>query len=202
MSFPVLASSRFAWPPAEAARHDLGALALLLGLLASSALPAAAQEAQEIDPEARLIEMGLELPESYEPFANYVRAVRTGNLVVLGGHSECGDDRTLGKVGAERTLEEGYAAARGTALCLLASLKREIGDLSKVVRIVRVAGMVNATESFTGHSQVIDGASDLLVDVFGERGRHARVAVGMASLPIGLTVEIEMLAEVEPEERR
>lgn len=184
------------------ARSRLGALALLVGLFAHGAAPATAQEAPEIDPEARLAELGLELPDSYQPFANYVRSVRTGNLVFLGGHSECGDDRTLGKIGAERTLEDGYAAARGTALCLLASLKREIGDLSKVVRIVRVAGMVNATESFTGHSQVIDGASDLLVDVFGERGRHARVAVGMASLPIGLTVEIEMLAEVAPEERR
>lgn len=174
-------------------------LILLVGLLVTAGVPLAAQEAELIDPEDRLTEMGLELPDPSEPIANYVPAVRTGNLVFLGGHAECGDDRTLGKVGAERTLEEGYAAARGTALCLLASLKREIGDLSKVVRIVRVSGMVNATESFTGHSRVINGASDLLVEVFGERGRHARAAVGMASLPIGLTVEIEMLVEVEPE---
>jgi len=148
------------------------------------------------DPEARLVELGLELPPVYTPIANYVRAVRAGNLVFLGGHSECEEPYVTGKVGAERTVDEAYEAARLTALCLLASLKAEIGDLSKVVRIVRVYGMVNATESFAGHSGVINGASDLLVQIFGARGRHARAAVGMASLPLNLTVEIEMVVEV------
>lgn len=158
---------------------------------------AAALAAQEsATPEARLAELGVELPDPYEPFANYLRAVRTGNLVFLGGHSECTQSPTTGKVGAGRTPEEGYAAARGTALCMLASLKEEIGDLDKVVRIVRVVGMVNAVDTFTGHSQVINGASDLLVEVFGDRGRHARAAVGVASLPIDLTVEITMIVEV------
>jgi enamine deaminase RidA (YjgF/YER057c/UK114 family) len=106
-------------------------------------------------------------------------------------------DYTTGKVGKDRTVEEAYQAARGTALCMLGSLKAEIGDLDKVVRIVRLVGMVNATDDFTQHSQVIDGASDLLVDVFGARGRHARAAVGVASLPVNITVEIEMIVEVE-----
>ena len=148
------------------------------------------------DPEARLHELGLNLPIPYEPFANYVAAKRVGNLVFLGGHSECEKPYITGKVGSERTVSEGYKAARLTALCLLASLKAEIGDLDKVVQIVKVNGMVNATEEFTEHSKVINGCSDLLVDVFGERGRHARAAVGMASLPLGLTVEIEMIVEV------
>lgn len=148
------------------------------------------------DPEARLVELGLELPPPYEPIANYVRTVRAGNLVFLGGHSECEEPYVTGKVGSDRTVDEAYSAARLTALCLLASLKAEIGDLRKVVRIVRVHEMVNATESFTGHSQVVNGASDLLVEIFGTRGRHARAAVGLASLPLNLTVEIEMVVEV------
>ena len=147
-------------------------------------------------PEDRLRELGLTLPTPYEPFANYVAARRVGNLVFLGGHSECAEPYITGKVGSERTVSEGYMAARLTALCLLASLKAEIGDLDKVVQIVKVYGMVNAAEKFTEHSKVINGCSDLLVEVFGERGRHARAAVGMASLPLGLTVEIEMIVEV------
>jgi len=147
-------------------------------------------------PEERLSDLGLTLPDPYEPFANYVAAKRVGNLVFLGGHSECEEPYITGKVGSERTVSDGYTAARLTALCLLASLKTEIGDLDKVVQIVKVNGMVNATEDFKEHSKVINGCSDLLVDVFGERGRHARAAVGMASLPLGLTVEIEMIVEV------
>lgn len=147
--------------------------------------------------EARLAELGFKLPEPYAPFANYQRAVRSGSLVFLGGHSECDEPFTTGRVGAERTAEEGYVAARTTALCLLASLKEELGDLDRVVRIIHVRGMVNSAADFTGHSHVINGCSDLLVELFGERGRHARAAVGVASLPLGLTVEIEMVVEVE-----
>jgi enamine deaminase RidA (YjgF/YER057c/UK114 family) len=103
-----------------------------------------------------------------------------------------------GKVGQDLTLEQGYEAARRTAIALLASLKSEIGDLGRVRRIVRVFGMVNAGPSFTDHPRVVNGASDLLVAVFGEeRGKHARAAVGMASLPSGIAVEIEMVVEVE-----
>ncbi len=146
--------------------------------------------------EARLRELGVAIPDPYEPFANYVAAKRVGNLVFLGGHSECQEPYITGKVGSDRTVAEGYEAARLTALCLLASLKAEIGDLEKVVQIVKVNGMVNAAEEFTEHSKVINGCSDLLVEIFGERGRHARAAVGMASLPLNLTVEIEMIVEV------
>ena len=173
------------------------AVALCIVSLVGLTDTAAAQDPS--DPEARLAALGLALPTPYQPIAIFVRAVRTGNLVFLGGLSECEERYTTGKVGANRTITEGYDAARLTALCLLASLKAEIGDLNKVVRIVRVYGMVNSTESFTGHSQVINGCSDLLVAVFGERGHHARAAVGMTSLPLDFAVEIEMVVEVTEE---
>ena len=149
--------------------------------------------------EARLAEMGLELPELSPPVANYVRAVRTGDLVFLAGHGPLKPDGTYitGKVDSELSVEEGYEAARRTALALLASLEEEIGDLDRVQRIVRVFGMVNSDSDFTRQPQVINGCSDLLVELFGERGRHARAAVGMASLPLGIAVEIEMVVEVE-----
>ena len=150
-------------------------------------------------PEARLAEMGIELPEPPPPVANYVRAVRTGNLVFLAGHGPLrpGGGYVTGKLGRDLDVEEGYEAARLTAIALLASLKAEIGSLDRVRRVVRVEGMVNATPDFTDQSKVINGCSDLLVKVFGERGKHARAAVGMASLPIGLAVEIHMVVEVE-----
>ena len=146
--------------------------------------------------EQRLEALGLELPPTYKPMANYVLSKRVGNLVFLGGHSECEEPYMRGKVGAKRTVDEGYRAARLTGLCLLASLKAEIGDLDKVVQIVKVHGMVNSSPDFKDHSKVINGCSDLLVEVFGEKGRHSRAAVGMASLPLDLTVEIEMVVEV------
>jgi len=133
------------------------------------------------------------------PVANYVRAVRTGNLVYLAGHGPLQADGSYlrGKLGADLDIEQGYAAGRLTCLALLCSLKAEIGSLDRVRRIVQVEGMVNSTPDFTDQPKVINGCSDLLVDIFGERGRHARSAVGMASLPIGIAVEIQMVAEVE-----
>jgi len=153
---------------------------------------------QSPNPEQRLKELGLTLPEPARPVANFVTAVRTGNLIFLAGHGPCGEptEKVKGKVDKDRSIEEGYAAARQTALCLLSTLKAEIGDLSKVKRIVRVFGMVNATDTFEQHPTVINGCSDLLVEVFGGRGKHARAAVGMASLPFNWTVEIEMVVEV------
>ncbi|HSM09347.1 MAG TPA: RidA family protein [Gemmatimonadota bacterium] len=177
-------------------KHGMACLMVLFAAVGPLAPPTVAQQAAH--PEARLAELGLELPEPYPPFANYMRAVRVGDLLYLGGHSNCEEPYETGKVGRDRTLEEGYETARLTALCLLATLKAELGDLGRVRRIVRVFGIVNATDDFTQHSQVINGASDLLVEVFGERGRHARAAIGASSLPIGLTLEIEMLVEVEP----
>ncbi len=155
--------------------------------------------AQGLSPEERLDSLGIQLTQPPSPVANYVRAVQTGNLVFLAGHGPYLPDGTYitGKLGHDLTLEEGYAAARQTAIVLLASLKHEIGDLSRVTRIVKVNGMVNATPDYTDHPNVINGCSDLLVEVFGpEIGRHARAAVGMNSLPIGIAVEIEMVVEV------
>lgn len=156
-------------------------------------------DARPDGPEARLAAMGIELPELPAPVANYVRAVRTGDLVFLAGHGplEPEGGYVTGKLGKDLTVEQGYAAARLTGMALLASLKAEIGSLDRVRRIVRVEGMVNATPDFTDQSKVINGCSDFLVEVFGERGKHARAAVGMASLPIGLAVEIHMVVEVE-----
>ncbi len=176
------------------------ALAAAVTLAGSLAPPAAAQEA-EGGVEARLAELGIRLPELPEPIANYVRAVRVGNLIFLAGHGPLRPEGgyVTGRVGQDLSTEEGYRAARLTAIALLASLKAEIGELDRVRRIVRVFGMVNAGPDFKDHSKVINGCSDLLVELFGERGRHARAAVGMASLPIGLAVEIEMVVEVEGE---
>jgi enamine deaminase RidA (YjgF/YER057c/UK114 family) len=149
--------------------------------------------------EAKLSQMGLKLPAAARPVANYVPAVRSGNLVFLSGHGPVLDDGSLitGKVGPDLTLDEGYNAARQVALILLASLKSEIGDLDKVRRVVKLLGMVNCTPDFADQPRVINGASDLLVEIFGEKGRHARSAVGMNALPMNIAVEIEMIVEIE-----
>lgn len=149
-------------------------------------------------PTDRLAALGIELPAVPAAIANYVPAVRSGNLVVLAGQIAKGADGKFitGKVGDTMTLEEGAAAARICAIQLIAALQAEIGDLAKVKRIVRVGGFVNCPADYTAQSKVINGASDLLVEVFGEAGRHARAAVGVASLPAGAPVEIEMIVEV------
>lgn len=149
-------------------------------------------------PEERLKQLDITLPEPSSPVANYVKYVQSGNLVFLSGHGPCDRDM-LGKVGSDLTVEEGYAAARNTGICLLATLKMAVGDLSRVRRIIRVFGMVNATEDFTAHPSVINGCSDLLTEVFGEEGKHVRAAVGMSSLPSNIPVEIEMIVELHPE---
>jgi enamine deaminase RidA (YjgF/YER057c/UK114 family) len=166
----------------------------LLSCAAILVLFSTVSEAQKIDPEKRLAEMGLTLPAVQKPIANYVRARRVGNLVFLAGH---GNTDVLGKVGKELTIEQGAEAARKTGLSLLASLKDEIGDLSKVKRFIKVLGMVNCTEGFGDQPKVINGFSDLMVAVFGENGKHARSAVGMYALPNNMPVEIEMVVEVE-----
>lgn len=149
--------------------------------------------------EARLDELGIELPSPQAPAANYVPAVRTGNLLYLAGvgpAKKADGSSPIGKVGAELTLEEGYEAARLVCLNIISRLKAELGDLDRVVRVVKILGMVNATEDFGEHPAVINGCSDLLVEVFGERGKHARSAVGMQSLPFGIPVEIEAIVEI------
>lgn len=150
------------------------------------------------DPEARLEELNITLPAPPTPVANYVNGVRTGNLIFLAGKGPRRPDGTeiTGKLGADLTIEEGYEGARLTAINQLAVLKEMLGDLDKVTRVVKVLGMVNSDPSFVDQPAVINGFSDLIIDVFGERGRHARAAVGMASLPRGQAVEIEMIVEV------
>ena len=149
--------------------------------------------------EAKLKELGIELPPAVTPVANYVPTVRTGNLVFLSGHGPFKDDGTLvtGKVGADLTDEEGYEAARLVAIGLLGSLKAEIGELDRVKRIVKLLGLVNCTAEFANQPKVINGASDFLVEVFGEKGKHARSAVGTNALPMNIAVEIEMIVEIE-----
>ena len=151
------------------------------------------------NPEAQLEKLGIQLPEVSAPVANYVRAIKTGNLLFLSGSGPKKADASYitGKVGADLTIEQGYEAARITGINHLATLKAELGDLKRVKRIVKVLGMVNSSTEFTDQPKVINGFSDLMVEVFGERGKHARSAVGMASLPIGIAVEIELIVEVE-----
>ena len=158
----------------------------------------AAVLAQAATPEEKLAELGIKLPAVPAAIANYVPAVRSGNLVFLAGQVAKGADCKIvaGKLGRDCTEAQGAAAARTCAIQLLAVLKAELGDLAKVKRIVRVGGFVNCTADFTAQPKVVNGASDLLVAVFGDRGRHARAAVGVASLPAGAPVEIELIAEV------
>ena len=153
----------------------------------------------EAQVEKNLSDMGLQLPEYSAPIANYVKWVKDGNKLYLSGHGHCGTPTRVdrGKVGRDLTVEEGYQAARNVGLCMLATIKDALGDLSKVKRIIRVMGMVNSTDDFTDHPKVMNGFSDLMVELFGEKGRHVRAAVGMNSLPSNLAVEIEMLLEFE-----
>jgi len=149
--------------------------------------------------EQRLQELGIELAPASGPLANYVNAVRTGNLLYLAGKGPGlpGQPMPSGKVGRDFTIEQGYEHARQTGLNLIAVMKAELGDLDKVTRIVKVLGMVNATPEFGHQPEVINGCSDLFVEVFGDRGKHARSAVGLGSLPRGIPVEIEVIVEVD-----
>lgn len=149
--------------------------------------------------EQKLAELGLALPPVRPPAGTYLPAVRSGDLVFLAGHGPGRPDGSFitGRLGDGLSVEQGYEAARTTALALLASLKSEIGDLDRVRRIVKVFGMVRCTPEFGEQPAVINGASDLFVELYGDAGRHARSAVGMMALPMGIAVEIEMVVEVE-----
>jgi len=153
--------------------------------------------------ERRLKELGIDLGTVSAPVANYVNAVQTGNLLFLSGKGPLPVDgkRARGKVGREYTIEQGYQHARTVGLDLLAVMKSELGSLDRVKRVVKVLGMVNSVPEFEDPPKVINGCSDLFVEVFGERGRHARSAVGMAALPAGIPVEIECIVEVAPASR-
>ena len=151
------------------------------------------------DAESKCKELKLEFPKLTTPVANYVHVTRSGNLLFLAGKGPTLPDGTFitGTVGEDLTVEQGYEAARRTGIMQIAVLKNELGDLNKVKRIIKVLGMVNATTDFTDHSKVMNGYSDLMVEVFGEKGKHARSAVGMCSLPFNIAVEVEMIVEVE-----
>ena len=145
--------------------------------------------------EKKLKQLGITLAPVTPPVANYVNAVRTGNLLFLAGKGPAGG--VTGIVGKDITVEQAYGHARTTGLNLMAVMRNELGSLDHVKRIVKVLGMVNAVPGFGDQPKVINGCSDLFVQVFGERGKHARSAVGMGSLPMGIPVEIECIVEVE-----
>ena len=149
--------------------------------------------------EKRLKALGLELGKVSAPVANYVNAVRTGNLLFLAGKGprpDASGKRPSGKVGRDYTADEAYQHARTVGIDLLAVMRSELGSLDRVKRVVKLLGMVNAAPEFADHPRVINGCSDLFVEVFGDAGRHARSAVGMGSLPMGIPVEIECIVEV------
>ena len=152
----------------------------------------------DYDPEAIVKKLGIQLITPSTPKASYVHAVRTGNLIFLSGKGPTNADgiSIKGKVGVDLTIEEGYQAARLVGIRQLAVLKNELGNLNKVKRVVKVLGMVNAAPNFTDQPKVINGYSDLMVEIFGDRGKHARAAVGMGSLPSNIAVEVEMIVEV------
>ena len=151
------------------------------------------------DPESKLKELGIELIIPSDPVANYVNTVRSGNLLFISGKGPLKNDGEYikGKLGYDLSIDEGYEAARATAINLISTIKSAVGDLKNVKKIVRVNGMVNSASNFTDQPKVINGCSDLLVEVFGDRGKHARVALGMNSLPMNIAVEIDLIIEVE-----
>jgi enamine deaminase RidA (YjgF/YER057c/UK114 family) len=145
----------------------------------------------------KLKELGIELPTAGAPAAAYVMSAQSGNTVYLSGHIAKKDGKVwVGKLGATLTTEEGRAAARSIAIDLIATLHAHVGDLNKVTRIVKVMSLVNSTFEFTEQHLVTNGASELIADIFGERGKHARSAFGVAQIPLGACVEIELIAEV------
>ncbi|MFN2355411.1 MAG: RidA family protein [Desulfopila sp.] len=150
--------------------------------------------------EKRLTELGLLLPEVPAPVANFMPGMMTCNFLYLSGQGPVQANGVLatGKVGAEVTVEEAYEHARRTGLVLIAAMRKMLGDLDRVKQIIKLLGMVNSSPDFTQHPKVINGCSDLFIEVFGDKGRHARSAVGMGSLPGNITVEIEAIVEITP----
>ncbi len=149
--------------------------------------------------EARLTELGIALPPAPKPVAAYIPAVRAGDLLFLSGTGPFKDGQIVftGKLGKDLTAEQGYDAARLTLLNALAMVRQELGTLDRVVRVVRVTGHVASAEGFTQQPAVINGASDLLVQIFGEAGRHARLALGAAELPLNMAIELELILQVK-----
>jgi enamine deaminase RidA (YjgF/YER057c/UK114 family) len=153
-----------------------------------------------MDLNARLIELGLTLPKPPQPIGSYLPAQQVGELLFLSGTTCYADGVPLyhGRVGAELTLEQGYAAARQTMLNLLSVIKSTLGDLDRVERVIKLNGYVNSAPDFDRQPEVINGASELLESIFGERGKHARTSIGVSSLPGRIPVEIEMVIQIRP----
>ncbi|PLX36833.1 MAG: hypothetical protein C0606_13595 [Hyphomicrobiales bacterium] len=149
--------------------------------------------------EARIVELGITLPQAAAPAGSYVPFTRTGDLLFTSGQIPVGPDGIgfVGKLGDTMSLEDGQQAARQCALNILAQAKAALGDLDKIIRVVKLVGFVNSTPDFGDQPKVINGASDIMVEILGDRGRHARSAVGVASLPFGVAVEVEAILEVE-----
>ena len=171
--------------------RTMKALILIVALLMTSVTV----QTEAIDFDRKLKELGIELPAAAPPAANYVKAVTVGKLMFLSGHAAVAGFK--GKLGKELTTEEGYQAARSTGISAIATLRQELGDLNRVKRIVKVMGMVNSMPTYNEHHLVVNGFSDLMVAVFGERGKQARSAVGMGSLPFDFAVEIDLIVEIE-----
>ena len=157
---------------------------------------AAPEREHSVQVEARLQELGIELPVAAQPVATYVRYVQTGNLLLISGTGPS-DTAPKGKVGQDLTIDEAYGVAREVGLQLIATAKAALGDLDRVKRVLKVLGMVASAPDFYDQPKVINGCSDLLVAVFGDKGRHTRSAVGFVSLPTNIAVEIECMLEVE-----
>lgn len=174
-------------------------LSIIAIFLFSCSTTVSEQKAKAIDFDQHLKDLNIVLTEPSAPLASYVKTVRTGNLVYMAGHGPDKPDgsRVTGRLGADLNIEQGQEAARLTGISLLSSLKAEIGDLNKVKRIVKVLGFVNSTPEFTDQSKVMNGFSDLMVEVFGDKGKHARSAIGMPTLPANWATEIEMVVEIE-----
>lgn len=187
--------------------YKLTACLILPFLLTFCGTPSANQNVKEAaisqqpgwDANEKIKELGITLGEVSPPVANYVNSVRTGNLIFLSGKGPMKPDGTYvtGKVGTDLSIEEGYEAGRLTAIEQLAVLKADLGDLNKVKRVVKVLGMVNCGPDFSDQPKVVNGYSDLMVAVFGDKGKHARAAVGMVGLPSNIAIEVEMIVEVE-----
>ncbi len=180
-------------------KSNILCIVCFLFILSSSEIVSQSKDLYSYDVEKRIEELSIKLVDQGKPVANYVHVVRTGNLLFLAGKGpkDINGLNITGKVGKDISIEGGYQAARMVGIAQLSVLKAELGDLNKVVRIVKVLGLVNATDDFTQHPEVINGFSDLMVEVFGERGKHARSAVGAPSLPRNIACEIELIVEVQ-----
>lgn len=176
-------------------------LILLIALGSMLSIPSFAGEVKT--PEEKLKDLGITLLEETVPRSNYVKTVQVGKTLYLAGHLPLREDRSIikGKLGKNLSIEDGYHASRRAGINMISTLKHALGDLSRVKKIVRLYGMVNATQDFVDHPKVINGASDVFVEVFGEKvGKHTRAAVGMASLPVDMAVELELIVEIKGKE--